>query len=50
MVREIHNTARVATLTRKTLPFHEMPNATPIGLFPTDTHDWKKGVFAVIRK
>ena len=25
---------RIATFTRKTLPFHKLPNATPFGLFP----------------
>ena len=46
IVREIPNATpfRVATFTRTTLPFHEMPNATPIGLFPTGTLVRKKGV------
>ena len=35
---------RVATFTRTILPFHKMPNTTPIGLFPTTTLNRKKGV------
>ena len=34
---------RIATITRKTPPFHKIPNATPIGLFPTSTLVRKKG-------
>ena len=35
---------RVATFTRTILPFHKMPNTTPIGLFPTTTINRKNGV------
>ena len=38
-------TMAAATFTRKTAPFHKIPNATPIGLFPTATFVKKKGVF-----
>ena len=46
IVREIHNATRfrVATFTRKTPPFHKMPNATLIGLLLTGTLDQRKGV------
>ena len=46
IVREIPDATpfRVATFTRTTLPIHKMPNATPIGLFPTGTLVRKKEV------
>ena len=46
IVREISNGTpfRVATFTRATPPFHEMPNTSPIGLFPTGTINRKNGV------
>ena len=46
IVREIPNATpfRVATYTPTTLPFQKMPNAMPIGLFPTSTLVRKKEV------
>ena len=46
IVRDIPNATpfRVATFTWTTLPMHRMPNATPIGLFPTGTLVRKKEV------
>ena len=46
IVREIPNAApfRVATFTRATPSFQKMPNATPIGLFPTGTINKKNRV------
>ena len=35
---------RVATFTLTTTPFHNMPNATPIGLLPTGTFVRRNGV------
>ena len=49
IVREIHDATpfRVATFTRTTPPFHEMPNTTPIGLFShrDDSQEERSTVF-----